>query len=297
MFSKTLLCLCCLWLPLSAQDLKSPQPNDEVPFWSGMEGPQLFYQLPPAPIGQEVQLHFRISVNGQAFAAEILTFEKVTGGESVELLALQPGLLKQLYEFDQQGNTVTVTAIFDGSKEWLPWAGLVSYNQFLKSDRSFVPVAPSERMAMILFDEPLQKTKPTGSFSATCQQNCYTSYEICAEYECGSPVVFCDPCLEYLADCLTNCCQATSTTFSRTTILSTVVDGTACLSPSYPNTSTGQIYQIKRRNYKQETIRRDTDTFCNTTDTVLSTSYYSKLCDVNTYAGCNSPTGKPTCNW
>jgi len=261
-----------------------------------MDSPHLFYQLPPATPDQEVHLQFHISVNGQAYAAEILTFEGVQGGEAAELLALKPEVLKKLYDFEVQGNSVAVTVIFEGAKEWLPWLELMATNQYLKTDSSFQPVAPKERAELLFFDQTREKDKPTGTYSATCQQNCLQNYYSCSEFECGSATVFCDPCLEFYAFCLQNCCNPTSTTFTRTTILSTVIDGTACLSPSYP-TSNGKIYQIKRRNYKQETIRRDTDSYCNTTDTVISTSYYSRLCDVATSTNCSGPTGKPTCNW
>ena len=295
MFFKTFLCLSLFYLPISAQNPKQPDPD--APFWSGMESPQLFYQLPLLQGEGGLEFQFRISVNGQGFAAELLTLEKAQGGESVELLATRPDLLKKLYELDSQGNKVAVTAIAEGTKDWFLWEDLLAYNRQLKTDSSFLPIAPEARAELILFDQVRPKEQPTGSYAITCQEKCLQEYYQCALDQCGSPTVFCEVCLIQYAECLKHCCTPSTITFVRTTILSTVVDGTACLSEDYPNTSSGQVYQITRRNYKDETIQRTTNSYCVVTDVVISTSYYSKLCDVATASECANPTGKPTCNW
>jgi len=296
MLLNSLLAFCLLVTPLSAQVFPAPPLPTPEPYWTGMESPFLYFQLPHAIEEDQTILQFHIHVNGQAYAAEILSLPPTEGGESIELLAKSPLILKHLYELAEEGNQVTVSVVFSGFEAWMSWSQLVDFNRDLKVDPSFLPIADKDR-EVITFDEDWAAKNASAFSGLDCRDRCYQDYLACAIDTCGQPLSLCEPCLTQYSGCLRNCCIASTTTYTQTTIISTVVEGSECLAYFYPSATTGNVYQIKRRTYKVETIQETTDTYCITTQTVIATSYYSRLCDVLTTQTCSNPISTPTCNW
>ena len=287
----------CVFALAWAQGQVLPDLERAQPAFEG-QSPYLFYRLPNIQVDQETTVQFLYEVKGQAYAAELLTLARLDGGEAVELCSRNAALLTNLKDLAASGVSVRVTVENEHFRDSLVLGDMIANSDQITHSPAFRPVSLTAHSDMVFPIAEARLTAKGATRAATpCSTDCYNDYTACAQAICGFPTVFCDPCLSDYADCLANCCTPSSTTYSQTTLISTVLVGTSCLSNSYPSASTGTLYRTRRRNYKTETIQQTTDSYCNVSEQVIATSYFSDLCDYNTFIFCSGPVGKPACSY
>jgi hypothetical protein len=289
----------------SSQPEKSvDQQRISAPLERAAKSKFLFFQLPVlAPVEGPQKIEFRIQVDGIPYLVELISLgpDEARQNPTIELLPRDHAQLKKLYRLAKKGaHQVDVTVMLNGqvAKEF-SFVELLSYNRDLKQHPSFRPIPVESKV--ILMRHGQNKTKGSaGTLQAesSCEQDCNDQYAACAEAYCGSPTVFCSPCLEERSTCLDACpppdsCPST-TCNSVNQLIGATWFGTRCFTNRFQQNTLFDHYQLY---YKRTTTCNTVDSCAGTQSTSTSYSYFDWWCDYDTGIPCESSWGWPSyCN-
>jgi hypothetical protein len=264
----------------------------------------LFYQLlAPETTIDPLNVEFRISVDNLPYLVERFTLSQAEASlnPALEILASAPAYLEKLYRLARKGKRqVKITVMLNGqARQDFSFGELRRYNRKLKNQPDFKPMAfRSKTLALRPFhqagEDPLQLS------DLTCEQQCNNDYSICAEMVCGSPTVFCDPCLEQLGQCMDACppppppdnCPSESCT-STAQVIGYAYYGMQCFTNIFGQKRYFDKYLVQLKITKTCLV---TDPCAGTQYTTTTYQYTSTWCDEETFFSCSFSSGSPiTC--
>jgi hypothetical protein len=298
-----------LVLNVVAQNSRNRAPDPPSRFWPPPTRSEfvpsrlLFYRLVTEPVASGAQkVEFQVRVDGQPHLAELITVSSDDArlSPAIEFLAKENSRLEAFYGAAAEGRRIDVTVVLNGKPEAeFSFEEFVSYNNLLKSSKAFSPISTKPRVFVLRELGPDEGgSAPQAVSGEACQDWCDEQYESCAAISCGGATQLCSPCLQAWYDCLDSCpessepppkkppCSATSTYWTRSTVVGAVFLGHFCLGePSWGP----WLYERFSVYIKDEYIRRTTYCDGRVVDTVLTTSYRTVTCDRNTFLPCDYP--------
>ncbi|HEX5731278.1 MAG TPA: hypothetical protein VF131_00475 [Blastocatellia bacterium] len=276
------------------------QQRASTPLEQAAKSKLLFFRLPALDSVEGPQkLEFRVRVDGLPYLVEQISIspDEARLSPTIELLSKEPAQLKRLYRLAKKGaHQVEVTVMLNGqiAKEF-SFDELLSYNRDLKQDLSFRPIPVESRVLVLGLAQDKRERSAIELQTATCEQECDIQYSACAEAYCGSPTVFCSPCLEERSLCLEACppppppnsCPST-TCSSANQLIGASWYGTQCLTNVFQQKRLFDLYLL---HYKRTTTCRTVDPCAGTDTTSTSYSYFDRWCDQDTGIPCHSSFG------